>query len=168
MNRIKFSIVLDHKQDVFREIEIDENDSLMLFHQIIVHSFQLSEGEMAAFYFTDDDWSQEDEIPLVSMDDSITEMSQIKVKDVFKSPDSKMLYINDFLLLWRFMITVEQITENEKGQQAKEVLKFGEMPLDAPSIQFVSENEDNEDEDGEENDLFYDGDLNEFEEFNEY
>ena len=84
MNRIKFSIVLDHKQDVFREIEIDENDSLMLFHQIIVHSFQLSEGEMAAFYFIDDDWSQEDEIPLVSMDDSITEMSQIKVKDVFK------------------------------------------------------------------------------------
>ena len=79
-----------------------------------------------------------------------------------------MLYINDFLLLWRFMITVEQITENEKGQQAKEVLKFGEMPLDAPSIQFVSENEDNEDEDGEEDDLFYDGDLNEFEEFNEY
>ena len=168
MNRIKFSIVLDHKQDVFREIEIDENDSLMFFHQIIVHSFQLSEGEMAAFYFTDDDWSQEDEIPLVSMDDSITEMSQIKVKDVFKSPDSKMLYINDFLLLWRYMITVEQITENEKGQQAKEVLKFGEMPLDAPSIQFVSENEDNEDEDGEEDDLFYDGDLNEFEEFNEY
>jgi hypothetical protein len=60
------------------------------------------------------------------------------------------------------------MTENGKAQQAKEVLKFGEMPLDAPSIQFVSENEDNEDEDGEDDDLFYDGDLNEFEEFNEY
>ena len=79
MNRLKFSIVLDHKQDVFREIEIDENESLMKLHQIIVQSFQLSEGEMAAFYFTDEDWNQEDEIPLVSMDDSVTEMSQIKV-----------------------------------------------------------------------------------------
>lgn len=167
MNRIKFSIVLDHKQDVFREIEIDETDSLILLHQIIVQSFQLSEGEMAAFYFTDEEWNQEDEIPLVSMDESITEMSQIKVKDVFKSEDSKMLYINDFLLFWRFMITVEQITENESPKQAKEVLKFGEMPLDAPSIQFISEN-DQEDEDEEDNDLFYDGDLNEFEEFNEY
>ena len=167
MNRIKFSIVLDHKQDVFREIEIDETDSLMLFHQIIVQSFQLSEGEMAAFYFTDEEWNQEDEIPLVSMDDSITEMSQIKVKDVFKSEDSKMLYINDFLLFWRFMITVEQITETESPKQAQEVLKFGEMPLDAPPIQFISEN-DQEEKDGEEDDLFYDGDLNEFEEFNEY
>ena len=166
MSRIKFSIVLDHKQDVFREIEIDENDSLMLFHQIIVQSFQLSEGEMAAFYFTDEDWNQEDEIPLVSMDDSITEMSQVKIRDVFKSEDSKMLYINDFLLFWRFMITVEQITKTENTNPSKEVLKFGEMPLDAPSIQFVSENE--EDEDREEDDLFYDGDLNEFEEFNEY
>lgn len=167
MNRIKFSIVLDHKQDVFREIEIDETDSLMLFHQIIVQSFQLSEGEMAAFYFTDDEWNQEDEIPLVSMDDTITEMSQIKIKDVFKSEDSKMLYINDFLLFWRFMITIEQITQTERPKQAQEVLKFGQMPLDAPAIQFISEN-DQEEKDGEEDDLFYDGDLNEFEEFNEY
>lgn len=167
MNRIKFSIVLDHKQDVFREIEIDGKESLMKLHETIVQSFQLSEGEMAAFYFTDEDWNQEDEIPLVSMDDSITEMSQIKIKDVFKSDDSKMIYINDFLLFWRFMITIEQTFETEESQQAKEVLKFGEMPLDAPSIQFISENEE-EDEEDQEDDLFYDGNLNEFEEFNEY
>ena len=166
MNRLKFSIVLDHKQDVFREIEIDENESLMKLHQIIVQSFQLSEGEMAAFYFTDEDWNQEDEIPLVSMDDSVTEMSQIKVSNVFKTDESKMLYINDFLLFWRFMITVEEIIETKNPTEAKEVLKFGIMPLDAPNIQFVAENDQEEDDD--QDDLFYEGDLNEFEEFDEY
>jgi len=166
MKRLKFSIVLDHKQDVFREIEIDENESLMKLHQIIVQSFQLSEGEMAAFYFTDEDWNQEDEIPLVSMDDSVTEMSQIKVSNVFKTDESKMLYINDFLLFWRFMITVEEIIETKNPTEAKEVLKFGIMPLDAPNIQFVAEND--QEEDNDQDDLFYEGDLNEFEEFDEY
>ena len=166
MNRIKFSIVLDHKQDVFREIEFDENESLIKLHQIIVQSFQLSEAEMAAFYFTDEDWNQEDEIPLVSMDDSVTEMSQIKIGDIFKTDESKMIYVNDFLLFWRFMITVEDIKETIKQSDAKEVLKFGEMPLDAPNIQFVSENDSEDDDD--QDDLFYDGDLNEFEEFDEY
>jgi hypothetical protein len=165
MTRIKFSIVLDHKQDVFREIEIDQNNSLLQLHQIIEQSFQLNQGEMAAFYFTDEEWNQEKEIPLVSMDDSITEMSQIKIENVFNSLESKMLYINDFLLFWRFMITVEQITETETSQEAKEVLKFGKMPLDAPNIQFISDSDGKEDQ---EDDLFFNDDLNEFEEFNEY
>ena len=51
-------------------------------------------------------------------------------------------------------------------EEAKEVLKFGEMPLDAPNIQFVADNID--EEENEDDDLFFDGDLNEFEEFNEY
>ena len=166
MKRIKFSIVLDHKQDVFREIEIDGNNTLLQLHQIIEQSFGLNQGEMAAFYFTDEEWNQEEEIPLVSMDDSVAEMTKIKIQNVFESLDSKMLYVNDFLLFWRFMITTEEISETDSDNKAKEVLKFGEMPLDAPNIQFVADNID--EEENEDDDLFFDGDLNEFEEFNEY
>ena len=64
------------------------------------------------------------------------------------------------------MITTEEISETDSDNKAKEVLKFGEMPLDAPNIQFVADNID--EEENEDDDLFFDGDLNEFEEFNEY
>ena len=163
MNRIKLSIILDHKQDVFREIEIDDKHWLQELHQIISESFKLKKDELAAFYTSDEEWNQEEEIPLLSMEGSIPEMKDVKINSVFLNKDSKLIYVNDFLIFWRFMISVEDINSVKKESKAKEVLKFGQMPESAPNVQFVSNQ--NSDDDYDENDEF---DLNEFEEYNEY
>jgi len=97
------------------------------------------------------------------MEGSIPEMKDVKINSVFLNKDSKLIYVNDFLIFWRFMISVEDINSVKKESKAKEVLKFGQMPESAPNVQFVSNQ--NSDDDYDENDEF---DLNEFEEYNEY
>jgi hypothetical protein len=160
MKMIKLNIILDNKMDVFREIEISEDKNLQDLHHWIVSAFDLEEEEMASFYMTDDDWNQEDEIPLVGMEDNSMEMNSIEVGSIFNSMDSKLLYTQDFLLLWRFMVNVENIREQVKGDETNITLSFGDMPKEAPEVLYVSENED-EDEDGS-------GEFDEFDEYNEY
>jgi hypothetical protein len=65
---VKLSVILDHQSDVFREVKLDSSSSLLELHDFIVQVFELKKDEMAAFYLTNDDWEQNEEIPLIAMD----------------------------------------------------------------------------------------------------
>ena len=73
---------------------------------------------MAAFYLTNEEWEQGEEIPLIAMEPSSREMQNISVNDIFQNTE-KLLYVNDFLTLWRFMIEVEEIDEIKKLKRLK-------------------------------------------------
>ena len=161
---IKLNIILDHKDDVFREICIDSNNSLEDLHRIIVSSFQLNPEEMAAFYLTNEEWEQGEEIPLIAMDSNSREMQNISINDIFQNTE-KLLYVNDFFILWRFMIELEQIDELKKMDEAEVVLSFGNLPKNAPIVQFVSDEDDLSDNDPYGDTL---DEFNEFENYDEY
>ena len=159
---IKLNVVLDHNNDVFREILINTENTLEDLHKVIVSAFALKPGEMAAFYLTNEDWEQGEEIPLIAMQPNSREMQNISVNDIFQNTE-KLLYVNDFLTLWRFMIEVEEIDEIKEVEEAEVLLSFGKMPDEAPSIQFISDEESwSEDED------IYGDTLDEFNEFENY
>lgn len=159
---IKISIVFDHQSDVFREIKIDSTSSLQDLHECIVQSFDLEKNEMAAFYLTNIDWEQGQEIPLIAMHNDATEMKDIQSKDIFQSHE-KLLYVNNFLVMWRFMIEVVDIQLNETIESPQTLLSFGTMPQESPNIQFVSdETTFSADED------FSDSDFDEFSEYDNY
>ena len=159
---VKLNIVLDHNDDVFREIRINTDNTLEDLHKVIVSSFGLKPEEMAAFYLTNEEWEQGEEIPLIAMELSSREMQNISVNDIFQNTE-KLLYVNDFLILWRFMIEVEEIDELKEVEEAEVVLSFGNMPEEAPMVQFISD----EDNLTEEEDIFGDA-LDEFNEFENY
>ena len=159
---VKLNIVLDHNDDVFREIRINTDNTLEDLHKVIVSSFGLKPEEMAAFYLTNEEWEQGEEIPLIAMEPSSREMQNISVNDIFQNTE-KLLYVNDFLILWRFMIEVEEIVELKEVEEAEVVLSFGNMPEEAPMVQFISD----EDNLTEEEDIFGDA-LDEFNEFENY
>jgi hypothetical protein len=159
---VKLNIVLDHNDDVFREIRINTDNTLEDLHKVIVSSFGLKPEEMAAFYLTNEEWEQGEEIPLIAMKPSSREMQNISVNDIFQNTE-KLLYVNDFLILWRFMIEVEEIDELKEVEEAEVVLSFGNMPEEAPMVQFISD----EDNLTEEEDIFGDA-LDEFNEFENY
>ena len=135
---VKLNIVLDHNDDVFREIRINTDNTLEDLHKVIVSSFGLKPEEMAAFYLTNEEWEQGEEIPLIAMEPSSREMQNISVNDIFQNTE-KLLYVNDFLILWRFMIEVEEIDELKEVEEAEVVLSFGNMPEEAPMVQFISD-----------------------------
>jgi hypothetical protein len=167
MNILHLRIVLDHQEDIFRDIEISGEDNLEDLHKAIVSAFGLSQDEMAAFYLSNEEWEQGEEIPLISMKDGEMEMRDISLHSILREEDSKLLYIQDFLLMWRFMISVEDFPEKSSKEELPcTLLSFGEMPEKAPSIQFVSEKESNDDPYGDIMDEF--DDFEEYNEFGEY
>ena len=71
----KFRVILDAEEDIFRDIAIEKEANLEDFHNAIVNAFGFDGSEMAAFYTCDDDWTQDEEIPLFETGDVPGEMS---------------------------------------------------------------------------------------------
>ena len=159
---IKLRIILDHSIDVFREIEINSTSTLLTLHEYIVQIFDLEKNEMAAFYLTDEVWEQGQEIPLLAMQNNTQEMKDLLLNDIVQSKQ-RLLYVNNFLLLWRFMIEIIEIDEDKTEDQPQTLLSFGTMPQESPNIQFVANNNDLSMSDDD-----FDDDFDEFNEFENY
>lgn len=158
---IKLRITLESKQDVIREIVIDSELNLEQLHMEIIKHFKLDAFEMASFYIADVNLDLGQEIPLFDTSDKenkLITMNQMIVSSVLHSPESQLIYVYDFLNMWRFHVLF--VEENEKLESGC-VLSVGEIPKEAPEIKFETEVEEKEfDPFGE----AFDG----FEKFNDY
>lgn len=144
----RFRVILDTEEDVFRDLEIDQQASLEDLHNAINQSFGFDGGEMASFYQSDDQWNQGQEISLFDMSDGTTDvrlMSETFVEDVISEVETRMLYVYDFMSMWRFMVELGEIAEREDGIIYPNLMfVHGQIPDQAPDITF--EAEDNEDD----------------------
>jgi hypothetical protein len=144
----RFRVILDTEEDVFRDLEIDQQASLEDLHNAINQSFGFDGGEMASFYQSDDQWNQGQEISLFDMSDGTTDvrlMSETFVEDVISEVETRMLYVYDFMSMWRFMVELGEIAEREEGIIYPNLMfVHGQIPDQAPDITF--EAEDNEDD----------------------
>ena len=129
---------LEHKTDVIREIEIPSKRSLKDLHNIIIENLKLDKNEMASFYTTNEDLELLEEIPLFKIDteeNSMSDMTEITIESVFPNINSQLIYIYDFLKMWRFLISYSKVTEN-KSDTIDVTNCIGEMPKEAPEIMF--------------------------------
>ena len=62
----RIRIILDTKEDIIRDIEIENNSTFKDLHTEILKSFQFDGNEMASFYLSNDNWDQGKEISLSS------------------------------------------------------------------------------------------------------
>ena len=148
-------IHLEHKNDVIRDIEIPSEKSLKDLHYTIIDCLNLEKNEMASFYMTNEDFELLQEIPLFKIDDkdySMLDMSEITIASVFPNIDSQLIYVYDFLKMWRFLVSYSKETKNE-SKKIEIINSIGEMPKDAPEIIFEA---DKELDSYEEIDEFYD------------
>ena len=132
---------LEYKEDVIRDIEIDSKSSLEKLHQAIVIAFELDKNELASFYITNDEFELLEEIPLLSLEDkenSMPGMSKIILSSILNEEGSQLLYVYDFMKMWRFLITLTKINEDEITN-VKCIKTIGVMPKDAPEINFKAE-----------------------------
>lgn len=146
----KFRIILDvNDKDVIREIAIAKDFTLEDLHLTILNAFDFEPIEMASFYYTDENWNQQDEIPLFNMNEQIggfTQMKDYKIDFIFTSNNTKMLYVYDFFNLWTFF--VEYIGEYDKTEEKDIPLllfSLGEVPKTAPKKEFEPKPKDADD-----------------------
>jgi hypothetical protein len=158
----RFRIILDAHEDVFRDIEISQEDTLEDFHNAITQAFGFGGQEMASFFTSDDEWNQDEEISLFSMDDSTRSMQNTLVEDVVSKEETKLIYIYDFLTMWTFLIELADIAEPTPGVLYPNLMfAHGQIPDEAPETEFESDSlfDDEDDEEFGMNPEDYD-DLN--------
>jgi len=151
---------LEYKEDVIRDIEISSTSNLEDLHFSIIAAFELEKNELASFYMTNEDFELLQEIPLFSVDDKdnpMLGMNEVILSSIFTKQGVHLLYVYDFMKMWRFLITLTEVTE-EKITKAKCIKSVGIMPQDAPEITFETEKDFDPFEDA----------FDDFDEFNEY
>lgn len=165
----KFRAILDMEEDVFRDIAINEEDTLEDLHNALVNAFGFDGLEVASFYTCDDEWNQDDEeIPLFDTGEVLGEqktMANYKLNSMLDEDNTKIIYVYDFLNMWTFFVELAAIEEPENGTSYPDLLfSHGQMPSNAPEVNFEAENSDdmfNEFDDDLDDDDFdmLDGDI---------
>ncbi|MBB4119177.1 hypothetical protein GGR32_001473 [Mesonia hippocampi] len=164
----KFRIVLDTLEDVFRDIEIESENTLEDLHNVITQAFGFDGTEMASFYLSDDEWNQGEEVLLHDMSEGTTSvrmMNETKLDSVLSKQNTKLIYVYDFFSMWTFYVELAEITDAEDGRDYPNLLfAQGQLPDSPPDKQFEAEDlsDFQEDEDNfDDFDSFDDYDFNE-------
>ena len=159
----RFRVILDTEEDVFRDIEIQEDATLDQFHDVINQSFGFDGVEMASFYISDETWNQEEEISQFDMSegtDTVRVMNETSIHDVVGEASPKLIYVYDFLNMWTFLIELAEIVAFESGRQYPNVMfVHGQIPDQAPDKEFVADNRFSEDSNYLETDSYDDLDF---------
>lgn len=154
----RFRIILDNdtEDDVFRDLEIRETDSLEDLHNSIFQAFGFDGIEMASFYLSDNEWNQGEEISMFDTDEGHGEvrlMAETTISDVVHEMQTKLIYVYDFFSMWTFFVELAEIVEEAEGTDYPNLMfVHGQIPTEAPQKTFEAE-DDSDDYDEFDDDL---------------
>lgn len=162
----KIRVFLDAKEDVFRDIEIKEKQTLFTLYKGIISAFSLQGEELASFYSLDEEGNQGKEIPLEDMSDDGTDetMADFYIKEAFAQIGDRMMFVYDFFEMWTFVAELIAIEDKPAVlNYPLTVYRFGSMPLKAPKKDIVVDLDEDDDmdfdNDSDLNDLQIDDDM---------
>ena len=136
----RFRIILDVKEDVLRDIEIEETATFEDLHHAITQAFGFLGNEMASFYLSNEEWIQGDEMPLEAMDPSIESFGEKTLNTVISTSQHQLIYVYDFLNLWTFFVELMEVGKVISGTTYPNLIHAeGEVPEEAPEKLFESE-----------------------------
>ncbi|MAJ13192.1 MAG: hypothetical protein CMD09_04235 [Flavobacteriales bacterium] len=143
-------IILESKEDVIRDIEINSNCLLSELHFFLIECFELNKNELASFYTTNNELEIINEIPLISFEKRSSNMDNTNLELILDEGNNNLIYVYDYMKMWRFLIQLKSIEENFDFKKCTN--KIGEMPKDAPEINFSEDQ--NEYEEGIEDEYY--------------
>jgi Plasmid pRiA4b ORF-3-like protein len=148
-------ILLNSKEEVFRDIEIKDKQNLWNMHLAIKSAFSLPGEELSEFICSDDDWTEGGSIPLEDMSDEGDGeiMSDIYLHEAYGFDGAKKLYKYGGMELWEFATERLNATDEKPAVNYPiTVFRLGNAPLKAPN-HGVANNKKNQN-------IFLDDDFN--------
>lgn len=135
MPGLKFRVLLDsvEKEEVFRDIAINDDLTLEQFYMAILDAFEFSNDQMASFFISDNDWNKGEEISLMDMsfgaqdNETPEEMNNVMIREKIQSPTQRLILIHDFLNMFIFLIELQEIMDKDV-KDAELILSVGEIP----------------------------------------
>ena len=145
----RFRVILDNDtdEDIFRDLEIRETDTLEDLHNIITQSFGFDGSEMASFYLSNDQWDQGEEISLFDLSDdgSARLMNETTLESVVHEAQTKLIYVYDFLSMWTFYVELAEIVEETEGHDYPNLMFVkGQVPDEAHEKSFEAYSEEDD------------------------
>lgn len=131
----KIRIILDSKDNVFRDVEIKEKQTLWNLHLGIKSAFSLQGDELSTFNIIDEDGTILKSVPMEDMsEDGDGEiMSDVYIKEVFEKVGDKTHFQYGLLDLWEFFCELIEINDEKPAVNYPiTVYRFGNVPLKAP------------------------------------
>lgn len=141
----RFRVILDNdtEDDIFRDLEIRETDTMEDLHNIINQSFGFNGLEMASFYVSDEHWNQGEEISMFDVSEdanTVKLMNETKINDVVHEAQTRLIYIYDFLSMWTFYVELAEIVEEAEGHDYPNLMfVHGQIPDEAPEKSFEAD-----------------------------
>ena len=132
----KIRVILDAKEDVFRDIEIKEKQSLWNLHLGIKSAFNLQGDDLSVFNLIEQDGTVTKSVPMEDMSDEGDQeiMSDVYLSEAFENVGDKAQFQYGFIDLWEFFCElIEMIDETPAVNYPITVFRFGNVPLKAPS-----------------------------------
>ncbi|SDH73836.1 IS1096 element passenger TnpR family protein [Winogradskyella thalassocola] len=146
----RFRVILDNdtEDDVFRDIEIRETDTMEDLHNTITQSFGFDGMEMASFYVSDDQWNQGEEIAMMDMSEAGNEvkmMNETVLNSIIHEASTRLIYLYDFMNMWTFYVELGEIVEEAEGTDYPNLMfVHGQIPDEAPEKTFEAEEDDDD------------------------
>lgn len=131
----KIRVILDSKEDVFRDIEIKSKQTLWNLNQAIREAFKLEDEEMSAFNLLEADGTVYKIVPLEDMSDAGDGevMSDIYIDEAFAEVGDQAQFQYGLLDLWDFFCELLETSEVKGSQVYPHIAyRFGTVPLKAP------------------------------------
>lgn len=149
MSIYKFRVLLESKEEIFRDVEIKSTQNFYDLHEIIVAAFGYDNSQMASFNLSNDTWEKGQEITLFDMqidenqEEKILVMSDTVINTQTNCVGDHLLYSYDFLNMQNFFIELIEIIvkEDPKAFYPKVVYSQGEAPKPNPIVDEMSEEE---------------------------
>ncbi|WP_400080455.1 IS1096 element passenger TnpR family protein [Winogradskyella sp. R77965] len=144
----RFRVILDNdtEDDVFRDLEIREGDTMEDLHNIITQSFGFDGMEMASFYVSDDEWNQGEEIAMMDMSEvgnKVKMMNETIINEIIHEAATRLIYVYDFMNMWTFYVELGEIVEEAQGTDYPNLMYVhGQIPDEAPEKTFEAEEEE--------------------------
>ncbi len=138
----KFRAILDAEEDIFRDIAISDDNTLEDLHNALVNAFGFDGSEGGSFFTCDEDWIQDEEIPLFDMGDVPGEqktMADIVLSEILYENQTKILYVYDPFNMWTFFVELAAVEKNDESEETElPALLFahGVLPAEAPVKDF--------------------------------
>ncbi len=141
----RFRIILDDKDDVFRDLEINADATAEDFHNAIVQAFGFDGGEMASFYVSDEEWTQGEEIALFDMSEggeAVKIMHETQLDSIITKNERRLIYVYDFFSMWTFLVELAEIADPiESTSYPNLMYSHGELPDSPPEKVFEAESD---------------------------
>ena len=132
----KIRVILDTKEDIFRDVEIKGKQTLWNLHLGLKSAFSLQGDELSTFNILENDGTIVKSVPLEDMsDDGDGEiMSDIYIDEVFAEKGDKAQFQYGLLDLWEFFCELIETSDDKPSVNYPiTVFRYGKMPLKAPS-----------------------------------